>query len=124
MIICDTGHNIAGIESNSAQLQNWQLLHPEGQLHVILGFVSDKDVDHILPLLPAGALYYFTQASVPRAMPVEMLADLAARNGIQGLLSSSVPEAVDQALSSAAPQDLIFIGGSTFVVADYLASLQ
>lgn len=124
VIICDTGHNIAGIESNSAQLQNWQLLHPECQLHVILGFVSDKDVDHILPLLPAGALYYFTQASVPRAMPVEMLADLAARNGIQGLLSGSVPEAVDQALSSAAPQDLIFIGGSTFVVADYLASLQ
>ena len=55
---------------------------------------------------------------------LKMLADLAARNGIQGLLSGSVPEAVDQALSSAAPQDLIFIGGSTFVVADYLASLQ
>lgn len=120
-IICDTGHNIAGMESNSAQLQKWQLLHPEGQLHMIIGFVGDKDVDNILPLLPADANYYLTQASVPRAMPVDQLAFIADNMGIRGMLSGSVAEALDQALSFAAPQDLIFIGGSTFVVADYLA---
>lgn len=123
-IICDTGHNMAGMESNSTQLQNWQLLHPEGQLHIVIGFVSDKNVEFILPLLPAQANYYLTQASVPRAMPVERLADIAGQTGIHGILSGSVPEAVSQALSFAAPEDLIFIGGSTFVVADYLASLQ
>lgn len=120
-IICDTGHNIAGMESNSAQLQKWQLLHPEGQLHMIIGFVGDKDVENILPLLPAEANYYLTQASVPRAMPVDQLAFIADNMGIRGMLSGSVAEALDQALSFAAPQDLIFIGGSTFVVADYLA---
>lgn len=124
VIVCDTGHNIAGIGSNSAQLQKWQLLHPEGQLHLILGFVGDKDVEHIMPLLPPEANYYFTQSSVPRAMPVEQLADIAADFGLRGMLSGSVPEAIDQALGFAAPEDLVFIGGSTFVVADYLASIQ
>lgn len=123
-IICDTGHNVAGIESNVGQLLNWQLLHPEGQLHIVIGFVSDKNVEFILPLFPERANYYFTQASVPRAMPVEQLADIATQTGLQGMLSASVPEAVDQALSFATPDDLIFIGGSTFVVADYLAMLQ
>lgn len=122
-IICDTGHNIAGMESNSAQLQKWHLLHPESQLHLIIGFVGDKDVEHIMPLLPTEANYYFTQSSVPRTMPVEQLADIAADFGLQGMLSGSVPEALDQALGFAAPQDLIFIGGSTFVVADYLADV-
>lgn len=122
--ICDTGHNIAGMESNAAQLQKWQLLHPDGKMHLVLGFVSDKNVDFILPLLPPHANYYFTQASVPRAMPVEKLAETAQQAGLQGLLSGSVAEALEQAMHYAAPEDLIFIGGSTFVVADYLALLQ
>lgn len=121
LIICDTGHNIAGITSNSEQLQNWQLLHPDRQLHLILGFVSDKNVDHILPLLPPDANYYFTQASVPRAMPVKQLYELAEEKGITGTTSSCIADALQQALACADKTDLIFIGGSTFVVADYLA---
>lgn len=91
------------------------------KLFMIIGFVSDKDVDHILPLFPKEAAYYITQAAIPRAMPVDILADKCEANGITiAGKFESVKEAVYAATNCATHSDVIYIGGSTFVVADYL----
>lgn len=125
LTICDTGHNEAGLRYNLHQLNEiMQKRHektPEAKLFMIIGFVSDKDVDHILPLFPKDALYYITQAAIPRAMPVDILADKCEANGITiAGKFESVKEAATAATNCAAPSDVIYIGGSTFVVADYL----
>lgn len=125
LTICDTGHNEAGLKYNLHQLNEiMQKRHektPEAKLFMIIGFVSDKDVDHILPLFPKDALYYITQAAIPRAMPVDILADKCEANGITiAGKFESVKEAATAATNCAAPFDVIYIGGSTFVVADYL----
>lgn len=125
LTICDTGHNEAGLRYNLHQLNEiMQKRHektPDAKLFMIIGFVSDKDVDHILPLFPKDALYYITQAAIPRAMPVDILTDKCEANGITitGKFES-VKEAAAAATNCAAPSDVIYIGGSTFVVADYL----
>ncbi len=125
LTICDTGHNEAGLRYNLHQLNEiMQKRHkttPDAKLFMIIGFVSDKDVDHILPLFPKDAVYYITQAAIPRAMPVDILADKCEANGftIAGKFDS-VKEAAAAATNCAAPSDVIYIGGSTFVVADYL----
>lgn len=125
LTICDTGHNEAGLKYNLHQLNEiMQKRHektPEAKLFMIIGFVSDKDVDHILPLFPKDAVYYITQAAIPRAMPVDILADKCEANGITiAGKFESVKEAAAAATNCAAPSDVIYIGGSTFVVADYL----
>lgn len=122
LVVCDTGHNRAGILSNSAQIRRWQENHPGAAVRMVVGFVADKDVRHILSLFPKDAVYYFTQASIPRAMNVCDLASLAEEAGLHGRSFGTVGEAFDAALSEASPADLVFVGGSTFVVADYLAS--
>jgi dihydrofolate synthase/folylpolyglutamate synthase len=118
-ILCDTAHNEAGIEAIFLQLK--QL--PYKNLHIVWGMVSDKSLDRILKLLPMEARYYFTQASIPRAMPVNILAGKALEAGLSGGSYLSVERAYAAAQEAADPQDLIFIGGSTFVVADLLESL-
>lgn len=125
LTICDTGHNEAGLRYNLHQLNEiMQKRHkttPDAKLFMIIGFVSDKDVDHILPLFPKDAVYYITQAAIPRAMPVDILADKCEANGITiAGKFESVKEAAAAATNCAAPSDIIYIGGSTFVVADYL----
>lgn len=125
LTICDTGHNEAGLRYNLHQLNEiMQKRHkttPDAKLFMIIGFVSDKDVDHILPLFPKDAVYYITQAAIPRAMPVDILADKCEANGITiADKFDSVKEAAAAATNCAAPSDVIYIGGSTFVVADYL----
>lgn len=129
LTICDTGHNRAGLSFTMPQLEtllkNHRSKHPDAKLRIVIGFVSDKDVQHIVDLLPRDAEYYVTNASVPRAMPSEKLLPLL--NG-QGLRCTEVPEGVAEAYRRAKaesdPQkDIIFIGGSTFIVADFLASL-
>jgi dihydrofolate synthase/folylpolyglutamate synthase len=121
-MICDTGHNLAGITFNMGQLQRWQQQHPTSRLLMVIGFVADKDVDHILPLFPKNAEYFFSQAGIPRAMKAEVLAQKATAASLHGDIFCTVPEAVKAAQAKANPDDLIFIGGSTFIVADYLAS--
>jgi dihydrofolate synthase/folylpolyglutamate synthase len=121
-MICDTGHNLAGITFNMGQLERWQTQHPESRLLMVIGFVADKDVDHILPLFPKDAEYFFSQAGIPRAMKAEVLAEKAATASLHGAVYGTVPEAVAAAVAKANPDDLIFIGGSTFIVADYLAA--
>lgn len=113
-IICDTAHNEAGIKSVVHQLN--QL--PSKNLHIVWGMVGDKDSESIFPLLPVDALYYFTQASIPRAMSVQKLAGKAKEAGLKGNSFDTVEAAYHSALKMAKPEDTVFIGGSTFVVAD------
>lgn len=124
LAIADTGHNEAGLRYNFAQLERLRTEAPGRRLHIVAGFVADKDVDHILPLFPREASYYLTQAQIPRAMPVEELVRKAATCGITGNMYGTVPEAWHAALAAAGTDDLIYVGGSTFIVADLLAHLQ
>lgn len=114
LIICDTGHNREGIESVVHQLGR---IHRKN-LHIIVGFVNDKDVDTVLTLFPRDATYYFTRASVARAMNEKILLEKALRHSLKGDDYESVNKAISQALNNSTDEDLIFIGGSTFIVAD------
>ncbi len=117
-VICDTGHNVGGWEHIAEHLK--VLRQYCGQIYMIVGMVNDKDIDGVLSLMPQDAFYFFTQASVERAMPVEDFAVKAMWHGLSGTLCDTVQEAVENALESARENDLIFIGGSTFIVADAL----
>lgn len=116
LTIADTGHNEDGIKE---VLQNLQR-HTYKKLHMVLGVVNDKDVSKILKLLPKEAVYYFCKSSIPRALDEKELAVLAKKAGLSGKTYSTVPEALTAAKKSAKMSGLIFIGGSTFTVADIL----
>ena len=116
LIICDTGHNIAGIHE---VLENIQAT-PHQQLHIVIGMLKDKDVSSVLQLLPETAKYYFCQPILERALPAEELAMQAEKFGLEGAVYETVHAALDAARSAAAIDDLIFVGGSTFVVAEVL----
>ena len=116
LTICDTGHNAHGIAYVAEQLK----ATPHKQLYCVMGFVRDKDLAHILPFLPRDAHYIFTAAQNHRAMPASGLAAKAAIYGLQGETSATVSEAVARARELASSDDLIFIGGSTYVVAEAL----
>lgn len=124
LTICDTGHNEAGLTYNFGQLRRIMKNRPGRQLHIIMGFVADKAVDEILALFPPEARYYLTQANIPRALAVEKLVEKAAKAGISGTYYHSVFEAYTAAVSTADPEDVVFIGGSTFIVADLLKELD
>lgn len=122
LTICDTGHNEAGLRYNLHQLSLLLEKRRNAKLRFVLGFVSDKDVDHILPLFPKDAVYYLTQASIPRAMNADELAAKCRANGLN--IAAVIPDvktAVGTAKAASSPADIIYIGGSTFVVADFLA---
>ena len=91
---------------------------------MVWGMVEDKPVDELLRLLPEEAIYYFTQPSIPRALSCEILMEKASNAGLKGEVYPDVHQAFKQATIHAAPEDTIFIGGSTFVVADLLLALQ
>lgn len=116
LTICDTGHNIDGITEIVQQLQKCQY----ERLHFVIGMVNDKDVDHVLCILPKEAIYYFTKASIPRAMNEEILAEKARTAGLHGTCYPTVATAYEAAHQNATKQDMIYIGGSTFVVAEVL----
>jgi dihydrofolate synthase/folylpolyglutamate synthase len=118
-IICDTGHNAHGLKYTMQQLkeQNCE------RLYFVLGVVGDKDLDTIIPLLPENAYYFFTQASIPRAMDAGILAKKCTAAGLKGEIADTVNEAVKKALEKTSANDLIFIGGSTYVVADLTTPL-
>lgn len=115
-IVCDTGHNIGGFAYISQQLKEQKCK----TLRIVFGMVNDKDISGVISLLPDNAEYYFCQAAVKRALPVEDLAKLASDKGLNGRLFTSVSEAIDTAISDSSEDDFIFVGGSTFVVADLL----
>ena len=116
LTVCDTGHNPAGIRIVVEQIQQtaWE------KLHMVIGMVNDKDQDEVLALLPTNAQYYFTKASLPRATEPEELAAKATKFGLKGNCYATVQQALDEALASANKNDLVFVGGSTFVVAEIL----
>ena len=90
------------------------------QLHVVLGAMKDKDLDHMLPYLPKDAMYYFCSPNMPRAMEAEELEMKAAEYGLDGYIGGAVMDALDKARTNYKNGDLIFVGGSTFVVAEVL----
>lgn len=117
-VVCDTGHNAGGWQYLNRQLTEELKHHP--RLFMIVGMVNDKDIDSVLKLMPEKAFYFFTQASIERAMPATDFAVKGMMHSLSGTICDTVPEAVEKALARAGKDDLIFIGGSTFVVADAL----
>jgi dihydrofolate synthase / folylpolyglutamate synthase len=116
LIILDTGHNKEGLELVIGQIKKI----PSTKLHFVLGFLSDKDISSILPLFPKEASYYFTKASVPRALDEKVLMEKAVGSGLRGKCYPDVKSAVRAARSNASDSDIVFIGGSTFIVAEAL----
>ncbi len=116
LIVCDAGHNKEGLE----YVLNQARKVPKSRLHIVLGFVNDKDLSLVLPLFPANAFYYFTKASVPRALDENSLSAEAARWNLKGESYPDVESAVGSARANASENDMILIGGSTFIVADAL----
>ncbi|GGF48516.1 bifunctional folylpolyglutamate synthase/dihydrofolate synthase [Echinicola rosea] len=114
LVYCDTGHNEDGIGQLVEQLQAM----PYDQLYIILGMVNDKDLSKVLSLLPKEAKYVFCEANLPRALPADQLQEKAAAQGIIGEVIRDVNEALAEIRKKASKNDLIFIGGSTFVVAE------
>jgi len=115
-IICDTAHNEAGLKEVMAQLKTETF----DNLHIVLGVVNDKDLKSTLPLFPKKAIYYFCKPNIPRGLDATMLQQKASRFNLQGKDYKSVNEAYNAALKNAKKEDLIFVGGSNFVVAEVL----
>ena len=114
LVVADTAHNEGGLRLVLAQLARV----PHHTLHLVFGTVNDKDVGSVLALLPPAATYYFCQADIPRALPADELAARAAAAGLVGRAYGPVATAVAAARAAASPADVVFIGGSTFVVAE------
>src|SRR5690606_11956350 len=113
-VYCDTGHNAEGIKLVVEQIQSI----PHRQLWMILGMSNDKDIDPVLTLLPKDANYIFCQARLPRAMPADILRHKAEAYGLKGSVVVDVNKALGQVLEQAEKDDFVFVGGSTFVVAE------
>lgn len=114
LTICDTGHNEDGLKYVLRQIEET----PHSHLHVVWGMVSDKDIPTVLSMLPRMATYYFCAPQIPRALPVHALLKAATEAGLKGKEYESVSSALGAAQSAAQSDDMIFIGGSTFVVAE------
>ena len=120
LVVCDTGHNEGGW-----QYLGKQILQPECKTRrIVFGMVDDKDIDHVMNHLPKNAVYYFTRATTHRAIPETKVLEYGKQHNLHGNCYGSVAEAYEAALSDADPQDFIFVGGSSYVVADFLEHLQ
>ena len=118
--VCDTGHNEAGLSYTMKQLdQTAKALG--GRKHIVIGFVADKAIDTIIDLLPKDATFYLTQASIPRALPADQLRERFISHGMDGRVYPTPKDAAAAARSNAADNDVVYIGGSTFIVADFLS---
>lgn len=115
-VICDTGHNLGGWQYISQQLKRT----PYRKLHIVFGMVDDKDVDGVLNLLPNDATYYFTKADSHRAIAENVLQQKAAQHGLTGLTFPTVYEAYKEVMRHALRNDVVFIGGSSYIVGDFL----
>jgi len=115
-VVCDTAHNSHGLKIVIKQLEKEKF----EQLHIVLGVVNDKDLGSILPLFPKNANYYFCKPEIPRGLDAKILEEEAKEFGLRGIICSSVSNAYKTALERAGKEDLIYIGGSTFVVAEVL----
>ncbi len=116
LVVCDTAHNKEGLQLVLEQVKKQSY----NQLHIVLGFVKDKDVRAVLGLFPKDAKYYFVRPSIPRGMDTVHLDELAQEQGLKGRVCKSVKKGLKNALKNAASDDMIYVGGSTFVVAEVL----
>ena len=114
LVVCDTAHNKEGLQLVLQQLKKQSY----DQLHIVLGFVKDKDVRSVLSLFPKDAKYYFVRPSIPRGMDAIQLGELAQEQGLKGKVFKSVEKGLKNALKKAGEEDVIYVGGSTFVVAE------
>jgi len=115
-VICDTAHNAEGLQYVLKQLQEeWYI-----KLHIVLGVVADKDLEAILPMFPKKAIYYFCKPDIPRGLDASVLMQKAMPFGLKGNFYPSVQDGYSAALKAAKIPDVIFIGGSTFVVAEII----
>ena len=114
LIICDTGHNKDGIALVLKQLAQLEYQ----RLHIVMGMVKGKDAQAVLAMMPKDARYYFCEAKIPRAEQADVLAASASALGLKGTVIADVNEAIAAARQEASAEDVIFIGGSTFVVAE------
>jgi dihydrofolate synthase/folylpolyglutamate synthase len=114
LVVCDTGHNESGIREVLKQVRNQKY----EKLYIIIGMVNDKDSSGVLCQLPMDASYLFCQAKIPRALPAKELEERASAFGLKGIVIEDVNQAIRQAREMSGPNDFIFIGGSTFVVAE------
>lgn len=114
LTIADTGHNVAGITEVVQQLAELRY----NRLHFVLGMVNDKDIDHVLQLLPRNAEYYFCKADIPRGLDANILAEKAFELGLRGMVYESVRHAYQSAVNAAHFGDVVFVGGSNFIVAE------
>lgn len=115
-VVCDTGHNVGGWQYISQQLSTVNC----HQMHIVFGMVSDKDVKTVFNMLPKHAVYYFTQVNNKRAINYKTLEQLAIQHGLSGNSYPSVREAYNTAINAAGEDDFIFVGGSSYVVGDFL----
>ncbi|WP_079721121.1 bifunctional folylpolyglutamate synthase/dihydrofolate synthase [Salegentibacter holothuriorum] len=115
-VICDTAHNTEGLKLVFQQLKNEKFQH----LHIVLGMVNDKDLENILTLFPKSATYYFSKPAVPRGLEAETLREKASKFELEGKVFNSVSEAYAAAVNAALDQDLVYVGGSTFTVAEII----
>jgi len=115
-IICDTAHNAHGLTVVMEQLKK-EKYH---QLHIVLGVVNDKKLEDILILLPKNAQYYFCKPNIPRGLEANVLEEKALQFGLKGAIYNSVSEAYENSRKNAVAEDFIYVGGSTFVVAEIL----
>lgn len=119
-VICDTGHNVGGWTYISRQLQ----VQKYNKLHIVFGMVNDKDVDGVMCLLPKDAHYYFTKPQSKRAIPEKDIQRKAMTHGLAGDCYNDVPSAYTAAKKMATPDDMIFIGGSSYIVSDLLLYIR
>ena len=119
-VVCDAGHNIGGIKYITEQLARVDCK----QLRIVFGMVNDKDITSVLKMMPKNAIYYFTQASIKRAMPADELKEMAKRYGLNGNSHPTVKQALEAAITESSNDDFIFVGGSCFIVADLLSALE
>lgn len=120
LVICDTGHNVGGWKYLADQIRKQ---HCE-TLRIVFGMVDDKDLRHVMDMLPQNATYYFTRATTKRAIPEAKIQSEGAAHGLHGESFPSVKEAYLAAMHDAAPNDFVFVGGSSYVVADLLTFLN
>ena len=115
-VICDTGHNVGGWQYLSQQIKS----QPCKNLHIVFGMVDDKDIDTVMNMLPTNATYYFTQAQTKRAIPANIVKEKGKEHHLKGYVFPQVADAYKEALHHANEDDFIFVGGSSYIVADFL----
>lgn len=115
-VICDTGHNVGGWQYLSQQIKS----QPCKNLHIVFGMVDDKDIDMVMNMLPTNATYYFTQAQTKRAIPANIVKEKGKEHHLKGYVFPQVADAYNAALHHANEDDFIFVGGSSYIVADFL----